>query len=179
MAQTLRQTVTLVHQNGTLVLESIQVGFVNDRGEIHHSYIDSLHVDQPDSVRFAGGIPELQELHGTPVTMNINLHSNRIIVEPHTPGFYAIFSSYHTLYAIDCYKARFGNLLNFKKKEQYRELKLYLGDAARGGADQPAWFDFFYALLHTDQQLYGGRHEAMIRKAFKSAGYHIQWIHSP
>ncbi|MBS3806611.1 MAG: hypothetical protein KGY60_03840 [Bacteroidales bacterium] len=348
-----------MHQNGTLVLDSIQVGFVNDRGEIHHSYIDSLHVYQLDSVSFAGDIPELQELHGTPVAMNLNRDNNRIILEPHTPEFYAIFSAYHTLYAIDYYRERFGNLLNFKEKEQYRELELYLGDyincsasqyilnprarvsptviyhevghrafcqlddtlaignvfsmlhnglmeyftvtmaghpvvgegmlrgpllrdaskpvqyprdkyyyedflrdleqslsdstdchealrklytlnkkrasrcttrilmthqtgmlithplwklrekagagvadslvvhsmkkmgqvlksrntylkdAAPGGADQPAWFDFFYALLRTDQQLYGGRHEAMIRKAFKSAGYHTKWVRSP
>jgi len=358
-AQNPRQAVTLVHQNGALVMDSIQVDFVNERGAIHHPYLDSLHVYQLDSVSFAADMPELQELHGTPVAINLRLLNNRVILEPHTTEFYAIFAAYHTLYAIDYYRERFSNMLNFKEKEQYRELELYLGDyincsasqyilnprarvsptviyhevghrafcqlddtlaignvfsmlhnglmeyftvamashpvvgegmlrgplirdaskpvqyprdkyyyedflrdlelslsdsldchqaleklyslnkkrAARcttrilmthqtgmlithplwelrekagagvadslvvhsmkkmhqilktrdvylkdvapRGEDQPAWFDFFYALLHTDRQLYEGRYEQMIRQIFRGAGYKTQWVRSP
>ena len=135
-AQSTRQSVTLVHQNGALVLDSIQVDFVNDRGEIHHPYLDSLHVYKLDSVSFEGGIPELQELHGTPTALHFNLHPNKITLEPYSPEFYALFAVYHTLYAIDFYKQQFGELLHFKEKEQYRELDLYLGDYINCSASQ-------------------------------------------
>lgn len=127
-AQKNHQTVTLVHQNGMLVLDSVQVDFITEQETIHHPYIDSMHVYNLDSVSFADDIPELQELHGTWVPLHFNTSGSRIVLKPGTPEFYAVFAVYHTLYAIDFYKAHFGDLVNFTRKEKYRELELYLGD---------------------------------------------------
>ena len=127
-AQTNHQTVTLVHENGMLVLDSIQIDFISGQGKIHHPYIDSLHVYNLDSVSFADDIPELQELHGSRVPLHFTTAGNKLALEPHTPEFYAVFAVYHTLHAIDFYKTHFGDLLNFKQKKKYRELELYLGD---------------------------------------------------
>ena len=135
-AQSTLRSATLVHQNGQLRLDSIEVHFINGPGQIHHPYIDSLHVFKLDSVSFEAHVPEFQKLHGTPVHLKWNRQGNKLLLEPHSAEFYAVFAIHHTLHAIAYYEKHFGDILDFRKKRKYRELELYLGDYINCNAKQ-------------------------------------------
>ena len=119
---------TLLHQDGKLTEKSVRIDFLNEQLQIHHPWIDSLHVYRLDSVTYEEGIPELEELHGTPLDMRFKNQDGKILLQPHTPEYYAIFSAYHTIEAMGSYKKWFGDLVDFKRKKKFRELELYLGD---------------------------------------------------
>lgn len=127
-AQKTYRAATLVHQNGRLKIDTVEVGFIQDDGAIHHRLIDSLHVYKLDSVSFAANVPEFQELHGSPEPLDWTIRGNTLVLEPYGKEFYAVFAVHHTLEALSYYKKHFGDLLGFTEKKKYRELELYLGD---------------------------------------------------
>jgi len=128
LAQNSYRAVTLMHKDGRLTERPVRIGFLNERHQIHHPWIDSLHVFRLDSVTYEEGIPELEELHGTPLQMQFRTQNGKIRLQPHTPEYYAIFSAYHTLEAIRQYEKWFGDLIDFTRKKRFRELELYMGD---------------------------------------------------
>jgi len=127
-AQKPYRALTLMHRDGRLTERPVRVDFLNDQLQIHHPWIDSLHVYRLDSVTYEEGIPELEELHGTPLDLQFKSRNGKIRLQPHTPEYYAIFSAYHTIEAIRQYKKWFGDLTNFTRKKRFRQLELYLGD---------------------------------------------------
>jgi hypothetical protein len=119
---------TLVHDQGKLKEKTVEIDFLNEDFQITHPYFDSLHVYRLDSVSFAHNIPELEALHGTRIKLNFHTDQDTLRLSSHTPEYYAIFSAYHTIRAMNRYKEMFGELIRFTEKEKYRELELYLGD---------------------------------------------------
>jgi hypothetical protein len=127
-AQSSHKALTLMHQDGNLTEKPVRIDFLNDQLQIRHPWIDSLHVYRLDSVTYEEGIPELEELHGTRLNMQFKSRDGKILLQPHTPEYYAIFSAYHTTEAMRQYKKWFGDLVDFPGKKKFRELELYLGD---------------------------------------------------
>jgi hypothetical protein len=127
-AQESYRAFTLLHKDGKLTEKSVRIDFLNEQLQVHHPWIDSLHVYRLDSVTYEEGIPELEELHGTPLDTRFKTQDGKILLQPYTPEYYAIFSAYHTLEAMRQYKKWFGELIDFSRKKRFRELELYLGD---------------------------------------------------
>ena len=127
-AQKTYRAATLVHKDGRLEVDTIELDFIQEDGAIHHPLIDSLHVYKLDSVSFAANVPEFQELHGTPEPLDWTIRGNTLELEPYGKEFYAVFAVHHTLEALSYYKKHFGGLVDFPDKKKYRELELYLGD---------------------------------------------------
>jgi hypothetical protein len=96
--------------------------------KVNHPFIESLKVYRMDSVVFVEDMPELYEIYGKPVDLNFRVRQGEILLEQNSPEYFAIFSAWHTIKALNFYKKHFNDLVNFEEEEDFKQLKIYLGE---------------------------------------------------